>query len=348
MQIFRGSLRRRIVGVYSLLIAFSVCVWVWALIALHGQPVLLGTALVAYGLGLRHAVDADHIAAIDNVTRKLMQEGKEPVTVGLFFALGHSTVVLVASAAVAFTASVLGSRSQGLREIGATIGTLVSFGFLWLIALVNLWSLRGVWRAFRHARVSGTYVAADLDALMQGGVATRFFRPLFGLMRRSWQMFPLGFLFGLGFETATEVMLLGMSAEQAAHGVSLASILLFPALFAAGMTLVDTTDGALMMGAYGWAFIKPVRKLYYNIIVTLTSAAVAFLVGGVEALGLLNDRFGFTGGFWDGVAGLNQHFGVLGYAVIALFAVCWGVSVLVYRLRRFDDVVVIHAPAGEP
>lgn len=344
MQAIRGSVRRRIVVIYSFLIAFSLAVWAWALVALHGQPVLLGTAMVAYGLGLRHAVDADHIAAIDNVTRKLMQEGKKPVTVGLFFALGHSSVVLIASAGVALTASALGARS-GLREIGATLGTLVSFGFLWLIALINLLTLRGVWAAFRRVRATGTYEHADLDAmLVKGGVAARLFRPLFALMRHSWQMFPLGFLFGLGFETATEVMLLGMSAEQASHGVSLASILLFPAMFAAGMTLVDTTDGALMLGAYGWAFVKPVRKLYYNIIVTLTSAAVAFLVGGVEALGLLNDHFGFTGAFWDVVASLNSHFGLLGYAVIGLFASCWIVSVLVYRLRRFDEIQV-RAPA---
>jgi high-affinity nickel-transport protein len=344
VQAIRGSVRRRIVVIYSFLIAFSLAVWAWALVALHGQPVLLGTAMVAYGLGLRHAVDADHIAAIDNVTRKLMQEGKKPVTVGLFFALGHSSVVLIASAGVALTASVLGAQS-GLREIGATLGTLVSFGFLWLIALINLLTLRGVWAAFRRVRATGTYEHADLDAmLVKGGVAARLFRPLFALMRHSWQMFPLGFLFGLGFETATEVMLLGMSAEQASHGVSLASILLFPAMFAAGMTLVDTTDGALMLGAYGWAFVKPVRKLYYNIIVTLTSAAVAFLVGGVEALGLLNDHFGFTGAFWDVVASLNSHFGLLGYAVIGLFALCWIVSVLVYRLRRFDEIQV-RAPA---
>jgi nickel/cobalt transporter (NiCoT) family protein len=341
VQIIRGSVRRRIVVIYSFLILFSLAVWAWALVSLHGQPVLLGTAMVAYGLGLRHAVDADHIAAIDNVTRKLMQEGKRPVTVGLFFALGHSSVVLVASAAVALTASVLGSRSQGLREIGATIGTLVSFGFLWLIAVMNLLTLRGIWAAFRRVRASGVYEHEDLDTLLvKGGVAARFFRPLFGLMRHSWQMFPLGFLFGLGFETATEVMLLGMSAEQASQGVSLASILLFPALFAAGMTLVDTTDGALMMGAYGWAFIKPVRKLYYNIIVTLTSAAVAFLVGGVEALGLISDHFGLTGVFWGWVAGLNSHFGVLGYAVIGVFILCWLVSVIVYRLRRFDEIQV--------
>jgi len=348
LQTNQGSLRRRIGVIYVCLIVFSVAVWAWAWIALHGHPVLLGTALVAYGLGLRHAVDADHIAAIDNVTRKLMQEGQRPVAVGLFFALGHSSVVLLASAAVALTASALGARSSTLRELGATVGTLVSFGFLWLIAAVNLLTLRSIWAAFRRVRRTGTYEPEDLDTLLvKGGVAARLFRPLFNLMRQSWQMFPLGFLFGLGFETATEVMLLGMSAEQASHGVSLSSILLFPAMFAAGMTLVDMTDGALMMGAYGWAFIKPVRKLYYNIIVTLTSAAVAFLVGGVEALGLVSEHFGFTGAFWEAVANLNSHFGVLGYAIVALFVLCWAVSVVVYRVRRFDEIAVVTSVAQQ-
>jgi nickel/cobalt transporter (NiCoT) family protein len=338
----QGSIRRRLVVIYTVLIGFSIAVWAWALCALHGQPILLGTAMVAYGLGLRHAVDADHIAAIDNVTRKLMQEGKRPVAVGLFFALGHSSVVLIASAGVAMTASALGSRSSTLREMGAMVGTLVSFGFLWLIAIINLVTLKNIWAAFRRVRRTGVYHEEDLDTLLvKGGLAARVFKPLFALMRHSWQMFPLGFLFGLGFETATEVMLLGMSADQAAHGACMSSILLFPAMFAAGMTLVDMTDGALMLGAYNWAFIKPVRKLYYNIVVTLTSAAVAFLVGGVEALGLLNDHFGFSGAFWDGVANLNSHFGVLGYAIIAVFVLCWLVSVLVYRLRRFDEIPTV-------
>lgn len=344
MQVLQSSIRRRIGVIYAFLVIFSVAVWAWAWLALRGQPVLLGTAAVAYGLGLRHAVDADHIAAIDNVTRKLMQQGKRPVAVGLFFALGHSSVVFLASAAVALTASVLGARSSTLRELGATVGTLASFGFLWLIAAVNLLTLRSIWAAFRRVRQTGVYEPEDLDTLLvKGGMAARVFRPLFSFMRHSWQMFPLGFLFGLGFETASEVMLLGMSAEQASRGVSLGSILLFPAMFAAGMTLVDMTDGALMMGAYGWAFVKPVRKLYYNIIVTLTSAAVAFLVGGIEALGLISERFRFTGSFWEGVASLNSHFGVLGYGIIAVFILCWGVSVVVYRLRRFDEIPVVSS-----
>lgn len=360
MQLIQGSFGRRLGAstqgvIYVVLITFNLGVWVWALLALHGQPVLLSTAMVAYGLGLRHAVDADHIAAIDNVTRKLMQEGKQPVSVGLFFALGHSSVVLLASVGVALTASFLGGHGLGLGTGASpklaihggrsalwggssTVGTLVSFGFLWLIAAVNLVALRSTWGAFRRARRAGGYESEDLDGLLlKGGVAARFFRPLFGLMRHSWQMFPLGFLFGLGFETATEVMLLGMSAEQASHGASLALLLLFPAMFAAGMTLVDTADGVLMMRAYGWAFVHPTRKLYYNIVVTLASAAAAFLVGGIEALGLISDHFGFTGGFWDVVTSLNSHVGVLGYAMIALFALCWLVSVAVYRLRRLDE-----------
>jgi high-affinity nickel-transport protein len=343
LQFAPGSIRRRTGAsayrvIFAVLIAFSLAVWAWALLALHGQPILLGTGIVAYGLGLRHAVDADHIAAIDNVTRRLMQDGKQPVTVGLFFALGHSTVVLLASACVAFTASFAGAHSAAFRHIAGTVGTLVSFGSLWLIAVVNLLTLRGTWTAFRRVRRSdGRYPEDREGALVGGGVAARLLRPLLGLLRHSWQMFPLGFLFGLGFETATEVMLLGMSAQQASHGMSLVSILLFPTMFTAGMTLVDTIDGALMVKAYGWAFINPARKLYYNIVVTLASAAVAFLVGGVEALGLINAHFAFTGGFWDLVAALNSHLGVLGYAVVALFALCWVVSMAVHRLRRVDE-----------
>jgi high-affinity nickel-transport protein len=335
LQVTQSSIRRRIVVIYSVLVAFSIAIWAWALIALNGQPVLLGTAMVAYGLGLRHAVDADHIAAIDNVTRRLMQGGKQPVAVGLFFALGHSSVVLLASASVAFTASFVGAHSAALQHLTATLGTLLSFGFLWLIAIMNLLALRNTWAAFRHVRRGGIYRPEDLDALLVGGgPAARFLRPLFGLMRHSWQMLPLGFLFGLGFETATEVMLLGMSAKQAAQGTSFFSILLFPAMFAAGMTLVDMTDGALMMKVYGWAFIEPARKLYYNVVVTLVSAAVAFLVGGVEALGLINEHFGLTGAFGAIVTGLNSHLMALGYTVVTLFASYWLVSMAVHRLRR--------------
>jgi nickel/cobalt transporter (NiCoT) family protein len=336
LQAFQqNGLRRRIIAIYLGLIALNLGVWVWAALVLRGRPVLLGTAAAAYGFGLRHAVDADHIAAIDNVTRKLMQEGQRPLAVGLFFALGHSSVVVFASGAVALTTWALGARFHSLREIGATVGTTVSFAFLWLIAAVNLFTLRRTWVTLRYARRIGRYDHPELQSLLatQGFVA-RWFQPVFGLMNRSWMMFPLGLLFGLGFETATEVLLLGMSAEQASRGMSLSSILLFPALFTAGMTLVDTSDGILMMGAYGWAFVKPVRKLYYNIVMTLLSAGVALVVGGVEALGLLNERFGFEGTFWSAVGALTGHLGGLGYAIIGLFLGCWFVSLAIHRRRR--------------
>ena len=224
------------------------------------QPLLLGTAVLAYGFGLRHAVDADHIAAIDNVTRKLMQDGKRPVSVGLFFALGHSTVVVLVAAAIAASASALEGRFAEFRDVGGVIATSVSSLFLFAIAAVNLTVLVGVWRTYRHVRAGGAYQEQDLDILLnQRGLLARLFRPVFRLITRSWHMFPLGFLFGLGFDTATEISILGISATQAAQGISIWSILVFPALFAAGMTLVDTTDGILMLGAYDWAFIKPIR-----------------------------------------------------------------------------------------
>ena len=333
------TLRGRVIGIYGVLIAFNLGTWAWALAALHDKPVLLGTALLAYGFGLRHAVDPDHIAAIDNVTRTLMQSGKRPVTVGFFFALGHSTVVILASTAIALTAAVLGGRVDALNGFNGAIGTAASAAFLVVIAIMNIFILRGVYASFCRVRQGGRYVAEDLDLfLSQGGLMTRLFRPLFRFMSSPWQMYPLGFLFGIGFETATEVALLGLSAEQASAGLPIASILVFPALFTAGMTLIDTTDGVLMLGAYGWAFVKPIRKLYYNITITFVSVVVALLVGGIEAFGLIGARFKFSGAFWTAIAGLNENFGSLGYLIIALFLMSWLVSMLVYKLKRYDEI----------
>src|ERR1700761_4903410 len=282
-----GNTRTRVIGVYGILLIFNLVVWLWAILVFHPYPLLLGTALLAYSLGLRHAVDADHIAAIDNVTRKLMQAGKRPITVGLMFSLGHSTIVVLASAGIAATALALQSRMDGVKEIGGLIGTLVSTLFLFLIALMNLLILRSVVRAFRRVQRGEPYVDDDFDILLADrGFLARIFRPLFRLVTKSWHMYFLGFLFGLGFDTATEVGLLGISAAGAAHGMSVWSILVFPALFTAGMTLIDTTDGILMLGAYGWAFVKPVRKLYYNITITTISVVVAVLVGSIKGLGL--------------------------------------------------------------
>jgi high-affinity nickel-transport protein len=331
--------RRKIGGIYAVLLVFNLSAWVWAFVAFRHYPALAGTAFLAYSLGLRHAVDADHIAAIDNVTRKLMQEGKRPVAVGFLFSLGHSTVVVLGSAAIAATALSLQHRMDAVRHIGGLVGTLTSTLFLFGIAIVNLVVLRSVYLAFRRVRRGGQYVEEDFDLLLGSrGFLSRLFRPMFAVISRSWHMYPLGLLFGLGFDTATEIGLLGISAAEASKGLSLWSILVFPVLFAAGMSLVDTTDNILMLGAYGWAFVKPIRKLYYNMTITLVSALVAVVVGGIEALGLLAGQFHRQGMFWDVVAKLNKSFGTLGYCIVALFALCWCVSILIYKWRRFDDL----------
>jgi high-affinity nickel-transport protein len=303
--------------------------------------VLLGTALLAYGFGLRHAVDADHIAAIDNVTRKLMQQGQRPIGIGFFFALGHSTVVILVAVAIAVGITALAPQFGTFRQIGGVISTSVSALFLFAIAVMNLIILRSVWLAFCHVRRGGAYAAEDFDLLLDGrGVLARLFRPLFRLVTKSWHMLPFGFLFGLGFETATEVALLGISAAEAAKGVSIWSIMVFPALFAAGMMLIDTTDGVLMLGAYNWAFVKPIRKLYYNLVITFVSVAVAILIGGIEALGLIGDQLGLSGWFWNGIGALNENFNSLGFAIIALFILAWAVSVIAYRYTGLDNLEI--------
>ena len=333
-----GSLRHAIGAVYAVLLIFNVLAWAWAEYIFRHQPVLLGTALLAYGFGLRHAVDADHIAAIDNVTRKLMQEGQRPVTVGFFFAMGHSTIVIMAAAVIAATAAAF---HLGHSTVGGIISTSVSSLFLILIAVINLLIFLSVWRTFRHVRGGGEFVEDDFDMLMnKRGFAARLFRPLFALIRRSWHMFPLGFLFGLGFDTATEVAVLAIAAEQAAHGVSVWSIMVLPVLFAAGMSLIDTTDGILMLGAYEWAFVKPIRKLFYNMTITAVSVLVALIVGGLEALGLIADKLSLQGGVWDVIGALNDNFGTLGYLIIAIFAGSWIISAIVYRVKRYDELEI--------
>jgi nickel/cobalt transporter (NiCoT) family protein len=335
------NLRSRTLAIYAILIPLNLLAWLWALIAFRDQPVLLGTAPLAYTFGLRHAVDADHIAAIDNVTRKLMQSGKRPISVGLFFALGHSTVVVVASIFVALAVSALQSKFESFKEIGGLIGTGVSAFFLLVVALANIVILVSVYRLFTAVKRGERFIEEDLDILLaQRGVIGRALRSLFSIISKSWHMYPLGILFGLGFDTATEIALLGISAAQGAEGMSMWSILVFPALFTAGMSLVDTTDAVLMVRAYGWAFIKPIRKLYYNMTITLVSVIVALVIGGVEALGLIGRKLDLSGGFWRGIEALNENFGALGYLIIAIFIVSWMISVIVYRLKGYDDIEV--------
>ncbi len=331
--------RTRLLVIYGGLVAFNVIAWAWAFAAFSHQPVLIGTAFLAYVFGLRHAFDADHIAAIDNVVRKLIQEQKKPLMVGLFFSLGHSSIVIIASAVIAASAAALQGQLDRFHEIGGVVGTVVSAFFLLAIGIANLIVLRSIWGAFARAKRGENILDDDLDAMLTNrGLLARIFRRVFGVVRQSWHMYPVGFLFGLGFDTATEIGLLGISATQAASGMSFWSIMVFPALFTAGMALVDTTDSVAMVGAYGWAFVNPIRKLWYNLTITAASVAVALFIGGVEALGLISDQLSLSGGVWDVIGSLNGNLTNFGYAVVGVFLLSWLVSSVIYRANRYDEL----------
>src|ERR1035437_14245 len=326
---------------YAVLITANVAAWTWALIAFVDRPILLGTAFLAYMFGLRHAFDADHIAAIDNVVRKLMQDGKSPYSAGFFFSLGHSTIVILASIAIAAAAAAMQGKLDAFHNIGGVIGTIVSALFLLVIGIANLLILKGIWSAFARARRGEKIIDEDLDALLAGrGLLARVFRPVFHAVSGEWHVEQIGILFGLAFDTATEIGVLGISATQAAQGMSFWTILVFPALFTAGMSFMDTTDSMLMTGSYGWAFVNPVRKLWYNLTITAASVVVAFFIGGIEALGLIGDKLGLKGRFWGVVGGLNDDLANVGFAVVGIFIASWIVSALVYRAKGFDKLQV--------
>jgi nickel/cobalt transporter (NiCoT) family protein len=329
--------RHKSATVFASLISANIAIWIWAWLSFADRPSLLATAVLAYMFGLRHAFDPDHIAAIDNVVRKLLQEKKHSYSVGLFFALGHSSIVILASIAISGTALTL--QVNDFNNVNV-VRTAVSALFLLIIGGMNFLILKGLWLAFSRLRRGERLVNDDLDAFHSAsGPMVRIFRPIFGLVSRSWHMFPVGFLFGLGFDTATEIGLLGISATQAAQGMSFWAILIFPLLFAAGMSLMDTADSVLMTEAYGWAFVNPVRKLWYNFTVTSASVVVAVFIGGVEALGLFSERLGLESGFWVVVRELNDSLALLGYTVVGIFVASWVVSILVYRFRRYDEFV---------
>ena len=335
------NLKRKIINIYAFLILSNIAAWMLALFVFHDFPLLIGSSVLAYSFGLRHAVDADHIAAIDNVTRKLMQDGKKPISVGFFFSLGHSTIVALLTIAIALTAGNIQQNMPQFKEVGGLIGTSVSALFLLFIAALNMVILWDVFKTFQSVKKGGYYDEDSLNELLdQRGLLGRFFRPLFQLIDQSWKMYPLGLLFGLGFDTATEVGLLGISAQQASAGLPIWSILIFPALFTAGMCLIDTTDGILMLGAYSWAYIKPIRKLYYNLTITLVSVLVALLVGGLEVLGIMGSRLGLQGEFWDFIERVSENFGAVGYCIIGIFLVSWVVSTIVYRLKKYDEIEI--------
>jgi high-affinity nickel-transport protein len=333
--------RSRIVALYAFLFALNAFAWTWAVVALSDRPTLLGTALLAYVLGLRHAVDADHIATIDNVVRKLMQDGKRPLAVGLFFSLGHSLSIALAVAGIAAAAFALQGRFAEFKAIGSIIGTGASAFFLLTIAAINLVILRGVWRSFVKARRGEDVEGEELDMLLSGrGLIARILRPLFRMVTASWQMFPIGLLFGLGFDTATEISLFTVAAGQASGGLSFSTVMIFPALFTAGMTLVDTTDSVLMVGAYGWAFLNPIRKIWYNLTITAISVVVAVLIGGIEALGLIASKLELEGAFWGAVTALNESLASFGYLVVGIFLISWALSFAIYRWKGLERPLV--------
>jgi nickel/cobalt transporter (NiCoT) family protein len=312
----------------------------------------VGTGVTAYTLGMRHAFDADHIAAIDNTTRKLMAEGKRPLSVGFFFSLGHSTIVVTLTLLLALGLRAVGAEltdgSSALHTYGGLVGTLVSGGFLYLLGLVNLVILVGIVRVFRDMRRGHLDEAALEEQLDSRGLLARVLRPALRAVREPWQIYPVGVLFGLGFDTVTEVTLLVLAGTSVAAGLPWYAIMCLPILFAAGMSLLDTIDGSFMNFAYGWAFAKPVRKVYYNITITGLSVAVALLVGTAELLSILADRLHLTGGLWSWVGGLDLN--ELGYGIVALFVAVWGGAVAVWRLGRIEQrwSAGLAEPAEQP
>ena len=299
----------------------------------------IGLGLTAYTLGLRHAFDADHISAIDNTTRKLMAERKRPLSVGFWFSLGHSSIVFALSFLFAIGIRVLGGQVQHggstLHNVTNWVGTSVSGTFLYVIAALNVVILVGIVRVSREMR-NGTFDEAELEQQLNSrGLMNRLLGRFTRTVTESWHMYPIGLLFGLGFDTASEVALLFLAAGAAGAGLPFYAILCLPILFAAGMSLLDTIDGSFMNFAYGWAFSKPVRKVFYNITITGLSVAIAAVIGTIELLGLAADKLTLRGGFWDWIAGININ--TLGYIIVGIFVLTWALAITIWRLGRIEE-----------
>jgi high-affinity nickel-transport protein len=337
---FDSGERKRLAGFFGGVGLLHIAGWSLLLAAAAGQPTILALGGLAYTFGLRHAFDADHIAAIDNTTRKLLQDGKKPVGVGFFFSLGHSTVVFLVAAALGLAVKwiVDGVVSNGgqLRSIGGELSVVVSGGFLVLIGVLNLLVLIDIIRVYRRLKAGG-YDDSSLELdLTAGGVMSRIFGRLFRVIQHSWQMYPIGFLFGLGFDTASEVAILAISAGAAAKGVPFLAVIALPLIFAAGMSLMDTADGAFMAKAYSWAFTSPIRKVFYNLTMTSLSVFVALFVGVVELMQVLIQRFDLKGGIFNAIAGFDLV-GRAGYFIVAAFVLAWAAALLIYKVRRIDE-----------
>lgn len=327
---------RRLAGLYGFIAVLHALGWGLYLHYAADYPALVGLGFVAYMFGLRHAFDADHIAAIDDTIRYMLQKGKKPLGVGFFFSLGHSTVVLAIAIAITFAATAVKQELPELKNIGGIVGAGVSGVFLWIIGILNvlvLLDILGVWKMAK----TGSHDHQHLEKLLQQrGLINRLFGGrLYKFLNHSWQMYPLGLLFGLGFDTASEVGLLAMTAGASAGNLPIPAVLALPILFAAGMSLMDTTDGVLMSKAYNWAFLNPLRKIFYNLTTTGLSIVIALVIGSIELMQVLINMLGLEGQPYDFVAGLD--FGILGYIVVGLFLLAWGLSVALWKFGRIEQ-----------
>jgi high-affinity nickel-transport protein len=314
------SIKKRIIIIFTLLVLYNIVIWSLGFILSFNYPFLLGLLAIAYGLGLRHAVDADHIAAIDNTTRKFMLAGEKPISIGLFFSLGHSTIVILLSLAIAITSSAIAHYFSSLQSAGVLIGTSISSLFLFLIGSINLIAFFQILHSYRHAHHQ------KHKHVHVFGPLAKLFKPLFQTVNKPWHMYFIGLLFGLGFDTASEIGLLSISASTSMSHTLLWAIILLPLAFTAGMTLLDTIDGILMLNAYGWAYIRPERKLYYNMCITLLSVLVAFVIGGTQLLNLFTAQTGINLSIFA-----NDNLGIV---IVSTFVFLWILFFGIYKLRK--------------
>jgi nickel/cobalt transporter (NiCoT) family protein len=326
----------RLAGLYGFIVTLHVLGWALYLHYASDFPALVGLGFVAYMFGLRHAFDADHIAAIDDTVRYMLQKGRRPLGIGFFFSLGHSTIVLCLAVGIAFAAVAVKQQLPELKDIGGLLGATVSGTFLWIIGVLNVLVLMDILGVWKQAK-TGTHDHHHLEELLlRRGLINRLFGGrLQKFLNHSWQMYPLGLLFGLGFDTASEVGLLAMTAGASTGNLPTPAVLCLPILFAAGMSLMDTTDGVLMSKACNWAFLNPLRKIFYNITTTSLSIAVALVIGAIELAQVLISVLNLHGAFYDAIAGLD--FGLLGYLIVGLFLAAWGLSVALWKLGRIEQ-----------